>query len=265
MRSWTTVEERKLAQYLKEGKAIEECAVLLARTDHSIKHKKDELRVKGFKFANRKSGPKRGINMRRFTPEEDQYIREAYAAYVPVEIMAAKINRSWGTMRQRILKLGLTRDSRKTRLVKQYGADVLNLAPDVIEIRAIIASNMTYERKMAEAEEAARLQGVLNEAEANIWNKHMPREEAFAKAQDAGCTLESIGHRFGLTRERVRQLIARIRPRPDGLIGLTCTRCGDEFRARSANRKYCDDCGVAVSKEHRTIWEFKGGRSENKS
>lgn len=264
-RNWTYPEERKLAQYLKEGKTFEDCARLLDRTDNGIKHKKEELRVRGLLLAKRKPGPKPGAPMRRFTPQEDQIIRDDYASYVPVEEIAAKLDRSWGVIRQRILKLRLTRDSRRTVLVKNFGPDVLNLALDVDGIKAIIAQNMLEEQKALMAENQLQLKGILDATEAAVWNKTMTRAEAFAKAQEAGCSMESIGRRFGITRERVRQIIAKFKPRVNGFTEITCTRCGRTFTARSANRHYCDGCSTNVQRERHRIFDYKGGRHENRS
>jgi hypothetical protein len=67
---------------------------------------------------------------RRFTPEEDQIIRTDYLAHVDVAVIAAKLGRSWGAVRQRIfhhmkdlLKQGRT--PRSWRVLRRYGSSML--------------------------------------------------------------------------------------------------------------------------------------------
>lgn len=67
-------------------------------------------------------------NIRRFTSEHDAIIRERYLAHVPTEKIGQELGRSEGTIHQRILRLGLKRDSRKTRLAKRFGVDVLSIS-----------------------------------------------------------------------------------------------------------------------------------------
>src|SRR5215471_15148402 len=51
---------------------------------------------------------------RKFTPDEVNTIRQEYAAYVPVAEIASHVGHSVGTVRQKIIALGLIRDQRVT-------------------------------------------------------------------------------------------------------------------------------------------------------
>lgn len=61
--------------------------------------------------------------------------------------------------------------------------------------------------------------------------------------REDGMTLQAIGDEFGVTRERIRQLVGSpLRPK-------TCDHCGQDFLSGKANQKFCsDDCRDTASR-----------------
>lgn len=80
----------------------------------------------------------------------------------------------------------------------------------------------------------------------------MTRNEQMAEMRAAGKTLEEIGQHFGITRERVRQLVGKIP------ISKACEGCGSEMDSAArqfcseecryeAERDRCELCGTLIS------------------
>jgi hypothetical protein len=157
---------------------------------------------------------RKGRPQRRFTPEEDRLIRESFLAYVPIESIAAELNRDWGTVRQRIMRLGLHRSHLVSRWLRQASGELAS---------AFLAGKLDeaafLERCRAERDEL----GVANEmaaAQERTWQRmridsecrHLLEERGLDRNQkiramrEAGATLEQIAVLFGITRERVRQV-----------------------------------------------------------
>lgn len=64
------------------------------------------------------------------------------------------------------------------------------------------------------------------------------REARMTELYRGGSTLQEIGTAFGLTRERVRQILKRAGvTRKDGGIHRRAAKCGAEYRARVARRR----------------------------
>jgi hypothetical protein len=166
---------------------------------------------------------------RRFTQEEDDIIRAEYADYVDVRATGIKLGRDYGTMRQRILHLGLTRDGSVSRMLKWCPE---HLKP-VLKEKGSEAFIESVNRHIAEAEqneiklsveEKVEIDAQVAEIESRL---ELERREKMLAMRALGLPLESIGTRFGISRERVRQLIApdfiRVAPRTgtvDNLIAV---------------------------------------------
>lgn len=180
------------------------------------------------------------LSLRRFSEEEDAIIRGDYLAHVDVGITALKINRTFGAVRQRILALGLTRDARKTRLAAKFGAEALQLSDDPAEIARIMQRREAGARAQREAEHQARVGKTLDIMDAALAAGE-DRKAAFQAAMLAGCTLQQIGDRVGVTRERVRQVSEGLKPtrKPAPPRRLNCQSCGSHFDGHGS-RKYCD-------------------------
>lgn len=153
-------------------------------------------------------------HMTRFTDEDRAYITAAWARHDLVEDIADKLGRSFGVVRQEILRLRRgghieTRDPNKTRLLRQYGEAAL----------AAGATPAEALKKMAEAKEAAFSEA--RDAAASAKRKYRDqvltalrasvaagadRNACIFAARADGVSLEEIGAEFGLTRERIRQI-----------------------------------------------------------
>lgn len=82
---------------------------------------------------------------------------------------------------------------------------------------------------------------------------YSPRDEKIRADREAGCTLQDIASRHGVTRERVRQITRDI-PRPSRMTGRPvrpCAQCGKAFKARQSADKYCSPaCGHASMRKY---------------
>lgn len=150
--------------------------------------------------------------MRRFTPEDDALIKADYAAYVPTLVMAHKLNRTEGVLRQRIYALGLRRN--------QAISIAMRFAPD--ELKGKLAElgdeaflEAVYEHRFREQEakqqashaddaaERKRLDALIDEI---LEDAGLKRKDKMIAMRAGGVTLEAVGRLFGITRERVRQI-----------------------------------------------------------
>jgi hypothetical protein len=159
-------------------------------------------------------GIHRAVARRRFTPEEDQIIRADYLAHVDIEVTAAKLGRSWGSVRQRIfhhmkdlLKQGRT--PRSWRALRRYGASMLDhgATPDeaALKVKEIVAAAKAQARAAALEAKARRRQERIDLMLEQIATGR-DRDLAIFDARALGATLEEIGRAIGVTRERVRQI-----------------------------------------------------------
>jgi len=153
--------------------------------------------------------------IRRFTPDEDAVLTADYLGYVPTHDIAVKLNRSNGVIRQRVLALGLRRNSLVTRC--------LAWAPDHLKARVTEMSTdefitacyewrdnleATAKREVETDRNAQRihLAHIVTEIDKT---RDMTRNEKMIAKRVAGLTLEQIAQQHGLTRERVRQLTSQ--------------------------------------------------------
>lgn len=151
---------------------------------------------------------------RRFTKDDDDIICSAWNAYVPIEQIAIKIARDTGTTRQRIYKL---RHSGR-RIVPRYGvvSRVLKWCPENLKatlqehgheafLEAVKNNTINEERRITEGYDAdqAAIDAEILQIVARV---DLERNEKMKALRAIGLTLEKIGERFCLTRERVRQL-----------------------------------------------------------
>ncbi len=166
---------------------------------------------------------RRGMPQRRFTPEEDDIIRAEFADYIQVRATATRLGRDFGTVRQRIFYLRLKRDSAVSKMLtwcpdslkpilKENGRDAF--------IDAVNRHAMQLEHNDGVAAESlsAAEQLAMDEAIAEIESSARERKEKMMAMRALGLTLQSIGDRFGISRERVRQLTD-----PDFTPGISMT------------------------------------------
>lgn len=65
------------------------------------------------------------------------------------------------------------------------------------------------------------------------------RDEQMIELRQGGATLVEIGDQFGLSGERVRQIVQQP-------LGRTCACCGAEFTTTKARQIYCGSCSCAT-------------------
>lgn len=154
--------------------------------------------------------------LRHLAEPELSLLRELWAKHVPVEGIAAEINtrlgikRSIGSIRQTVYKHRMHRDARKTILAKKFGYSALTLGNTVEEIKAVIEHEEQQRKALADNAHATKVEEILDQVEAHLQNGEN-RKTLFQAALMAGCTLQEIGTRLGISRERVRQIAHRER------------------------------------------------------
>lgn len=147
---------------------------------------------------------------RRFTTADLDYIRKAYADFVSLHEMAEHLGRSWGVIRQTVLRMGLRRAAYLTSYLKRWPELRAGLAPIGAEETLKIARALAYKQPQAKRDANAK----AREADAAWVSKTLrgidaapgTRNQRIVKAFDLGISLVSIGQHHGLTRERVRQI-----------------------------------------------------------
>ena len=142
--------------------------------------------------------------MKRLTPSEVETIRRDYLASVEVKVIARKLGRSHGVIRQKVQALGLHRNSGVTRALR-YAPEELKARRAEMTDAEFTAAAKAWKRNRVIRARNARDKHISAEVEA-IAEAGGPRKAQMRSMRDAGATLESIGKRFGITRERVRQI-----------------------------------------------------------
>lgn len=200
-------------------------------------------------------------SLRHFTEAEDAVIRADYANHIDVYEIAQKLGRTTGTLRQRILHLGLTRDARKTSLAKRFGAEALAISDDPAEIRRILHERAIAKKQEQERAREEKVKTALDEMVAAITDG-IDRKVAFQTALLSGATLQQVGDVYGITRERVRQIIYDVKPTPSAPKApapphdLICQRCSTSFVGHRL-KKYCDGCRIVVHREYMRQYQEK--------
>lgn len=197
-RAWTSEETQKVREGVANGLTYFQISEAL--------HDRSHQQVQS--FACYVLGLHRGL--RKFTPEEDDFLTREFLAYKPREEIAALLKRTVGALNQRILHLGLRREMRRTLLVKRF-KEAATDPRSVDEIKAEIAQKDHAEKLQRSAEQEAIIADVLKSMiQALNWGAS--RRPVFQTALAAGATLQEIGECVGITRERVRQIVHGVTP-----------------------------------------------------
>jgi hypothetical protein len=156
--------------------------------------------------------------LRRFTPEDDAVLRADYLANVDLYLTAAKIGCSEGVLRQRIYHfhpdiVNTGRTAAGTKALKRYGQGLLQhgATPDeaAANLRQSIIEARTAAKVSAVTARINKKNQALDEMVAAI-EGGKDRNEAIFEARMLSIGLEDIASRFGITRERVRQICDKV-------------------------------------------------------
>lgn len=150
------------------------------------------------------------ITWRPFTLEEEAQITEMYLTYIPIENIAEELNRSIGSIRQKVFHLKLRRSIYTSRivgwapkeLVDDFRAGGLSEA-EFMQAAYSIRKSISSESKI----KAGGIHKAIEERAKKIQERaDLTREEKMLAMRIEGATLDYIGKIYGITRERVRQL-----------------------------------------------------------
>ncbi len=153
-----------------------------------------------------------------FSEEEMEYIKTAWAAYVPLEDMADKMGRTYGTLRQKVLWMQRAnklsgRSHYGTRIYKKYGASLLEEGVNVEDLHHKLAdakvAAFSAAKTQAKNAKTKRVNLAIQQMKKNI-EEGMDRNMAIFRCRAEGVTLEILGAEFNITRERIRQLCDKV-------------------------------------------------------
>jgi hypothetical protein len=237
--NWSDEEKSLLKTWVLAGVPHKEIAERLNRPYYSVKQK---IGVLGL-----------AKPIKRFPAEEDAYIVKAYTALALTEDIATALGRSVGVIRQRILHLGLRREAKRTILANRWGINPDTVPDlDLKGVAQVVNERVRAERAMSRATKLALVNASLDQMEQELREKAVDRRAAFRAAMLKGATLQQIGDRVKLTRERVRQIVYDVKPPSKKgtapLRAILCERCGVAFKGHG-NRHYCDQCVQLVKSE----------------
>jgi len=144
---------------------------------------------------------------------------------------------------------------------KEQRREIVSLRSQGYVIRAIAEELDLAENCVKHACDNAGLKGTIG----HLGRKPMPggplddRNEELRELRRQGLTLREIGDKYGITRERVRQLCVGL-PKPDLRIHRDCATCGVEFAGRNCS-KYCsNECGSVANRLAKRTPESKWSR-----
>jgi hypothetical protein len=153
------------------------------------------------------------MSVRKFTPDECDLIKREYLAHALVPEIANKLGRSEGVVRQKILSLGLRRPRLGTRSAPEHLKALAGKIP-TNEWRAKYRSwqheqlRQAQEQKLqARALSGQHLAAKCAEIDAR---EDLTRNEKMAAKVAAGMTLQAVGDQYGISRERVRQIVKQM-------------------------------------------------------
>lgn len=146
----------------------------------------------------------------RYSPEDDEKLTKMYLDYTLVKKISQELNRSEGSIRQRVMHLGLRRSMYTSRIVRWAPKELV----DDFRAGGLSEAEFTQAaysiRKSISSESKIKAGGIhkaIEERAKKIQERtDLTREEKMLAMRIEGATLDYIGKIYGITRERVRQL-----------------------------------------------------------
>jgi transposase len=161
----------------------------------------------------KRSNVRRRFKVRRFTPEEHATFVKDFLAYVPVEEIAAKLNRSEGTLRARAVYFGLRRSQYVTKAM-EWAPEHLRRRVHEMDARQWLAACYAWrdaERRKPKDEAVAKRAAQAAERAvqaAEIYRRSdITREQKMRLMRDAGLTYKEIAAHYNVTRTCVNNIL----------------------------------------------------------
>jgi len=153
----------------------------------------------------KKSGVGGFKNVKHFTDDDKANIRTWWNDFVDTHEIASRLGRSNEVIRQFVHHNGLRRNGELMRAVNKYGRWVLAIDGGWPAIKKHLEVSREEARRVSLSAQLSWERAVLSNMEAKI-ARGEGRNAAIIEARRAGITLELIGQRIGVTRERIRQI-----------------------------------------------------------
>lgn len=145
-----------------------------------------------------------------YTPEDRELLKKLFVEHVGVEIIAKRLKRSVGSVRQQINRLGLHRNASITRF--------LRWTPPHLQLEHVAQMGQEAWIKAAkdwQAEDLAKIKDSLHlpkrlflmgMAEDILPRTDISRNSKISILRGGGWKLDQLGELFGVSRERIRQI-----------------------------------------------------------
>jgi hypothetical protein len=141
----------------------------------------------------------------RISAEQDLILRRDWAAYVPVQEIARKLNRSVGVVRGFVRERKLRRSGPATRAFA-WAPDHLKAELPKLGPKAFCAACYAWRKQQCDSAKAEKIAALAAAVAKIVRRRGLSRNEKIKAMRESGLTLQAIGDRYGLTRERVRQI-----------------------------------------------------------
>lgn len=136
-----------------------------------------------------------------YSLEEVATIAQMFYQYKTLAEISKTLERSEGSLVQKVIRLGLTRNSHTVRMVSVYGPMVLAFGTQPADIKRAMNEIKAQDKDLAKAEKLKTQQIALVGLRANLGR--MPRNEAIRKAYAAGALIRQIAEVVKLSRAAV--------------------------------------------------------------
>jgi hypothetical protein len=152
-------------------------------------------------------------HVRRFTAEDVETIRRDWGAYIPLQVTAQKLDRTFGTLRQKVRDLGLRRRSNVVLKCFQWAPEHLKSRRALLSDEDFIAACKHWREQEQQKTAAKKAEDRLQIARTISQRTDLDRRTKMKLMREAGASFKEVGQCFGVTRQRVQQITAT-EPKP---------------------------------------------------